>query len=260
MEWRGADPKVKPTQLNLRDSAGEPIHQRVANPVLGFAKYSLPPQGTVISRDGPWPEKYATGFLPARTGEMFSVQPLNPHRPATATPEQIAQSLAEYRTRNPTAASASGHCSPQVQSALNSAGRRVSQNVAAPPTHPSVAAPRTRSPAPCQGFPIELMTPTPLQSIKNPQLAPLISTGLGSKEGPRAQSSTRKETVTTDADTAADKSEPMDVDQPPVRGSPATSYCFPYYCLSVSLSPYFPFSISLSGHTMDSYILYYTLL
>ncbi|KAF9030048.1 hypothetical protein BJ165DRAFT_1616712 [Panaeolus papilionaceus] len=204
MEWWGADPKVKPTQLNLRDSAGEPIHHRLANPILGFAKYSLSPQGTVINHDGPWPEQYGTGFLPARTGEMFAVQRLNPKCPATATPEQIAH--------------------PQVQSALNSAGHRVSQNiaapptgppVAAPPTHPSVAAPCTRSPAPCQGFPVEPMMPTPLQSIKNPQLAPSISTELGSKKGPRAQSSTRKETVTTDADTATDKSEPMDVDQPP---------------------------------------------
>ncbi|KAF9033362.1 hypothetical protein BJ165DRAFT_1534642 [Panaeolus papilionaceus] len=133
LEWWGADPKVKPTHLNLRDSAGEPIQHRVANPVLGFTKYSLPPQGTVINCDGPWPEKYATGFLLARMGEMFPVQPLNPQRPAMATPEQVAQSLAEYRAQNPTAASASGHRTPQAQGVLNSAGHCVSPNVLAPP-------------------------------------------------------------------------------------------------------------------------------
>ncbi|KAF9030896.1 hypothetical protein BJ165DRAFT_1616612 [Panaeolus papilionaceus] len=204
LEWRGADPKVKPTQLNLRDSAGEPIQHRIANPILGFAKYSLPPQGTVISRDGPWPEKYATGFLLARTGEMFPVQPLNPQRPATATPEQVAQSLAEYRARNPTAASASGHRTPQAQGVLNSAGHRVSPNVLAPP----------RSPTLRQAFPVAPMTPTPLQALRNPQLAPSVSTGLGSKDGPTAQSSTGQETGTTDPETAADDSGPMDVDEP----------------------------------------------
>ncbi|KAF9054763.1 hypothetical protein BJ165DRAFT_1607365 [Panaeolus papilionaceus] len=201
LEWRGTDPKVKPTQLNLRDSAGEPIQHRVANPVLRFAKYSLPPQGTVIHCDGPWPDKYATRFLPARTGEMFLVQLLNPQRPATATPKQVAQSLAEYRARNPTAASASGHRTPQAQGVLNS----VSPNVLAPPGSPTLR----------RAFPVAPMMPTPLQALQNPQVAPSVSTGLGSKDGPTAQSSTGQETGTTDPETAADDSESMDVDEPP---------------------------------------------
>ncbi|KAF9031767.1 hypothetical protein BJ165DRAFT_1535324 [Panaeolus papilionaceus] len=213
LEWRGTDPKVKPTQLNLRDSAGEPIQHCVANPVLRFAKYSLPPQGTVIHHDGPWPDKYATGFLPARTAEMFPVQSLNPQhpatatpqRPATATPQQVAQSLAEYRARNPTAASVSGHRTPQAQGVLNSAGHHVSPNVLAPPGSPTLR----------RAFPVAPMTPTPLQALRNPQVAPSVSTGLGSKDGPTAQSSTGQETGTTDPETAADDSESMDVDEPP---------------------------------------------